>query len=115
MTFLITVGLLFLILIYIYVGVFVLWVEQDCSNTKFNSLYHLGFVRICKYFCRKYPDQFYERNGKFWIKDTEISAQSITDSRKFNNVLDVFDIIIGMGWPIVLVIDTTRVALNKEL
>lgn len=115
--FLVTMGILFLVLTYLCVGVCTLFVfvDHDCrEDTTFTSLYRHCYVKLCRHFCKKYPNKFYEHNDAFWSQDIKISAQAISDSKQFNQIMDIIDRCFVLLWPIMMLIESFRMLFNKE-
>lgn len=101
-------------IMYFYLGVFVLWIEQDCYTNKYISIYNIIFNKICRRLCKKYPALFKEDDGEFTYNDKELNPHTSTSSISFNRYLNTLNVVTLFTWPVVLSVECVRMAIKKE-
>ena len=101
-TFLEILGVIVISIIFIFsiVGYFSLGFLITMTINKSQSLSDYFLNKYIKYLIKKYPDKYYEDDGRYWVRQNEYQSNGIMDDAKVKK----FDIQISMIcfilWPI---------------
>ena len=98
-----------IILLFSLIGYFSLGFLITMAINKSNSLSDYFLEKYIKYLIKKYPDIYYEDNGRYWIRRNEYQSNGIMDDKKVKK----FDIRISMLCFILWPIDILYIFINK--
>lgn len=100
-----------IILLFSLIGYFSLGFLITMTINKSNSLSDYFLEKYIKYLIKKYPDIYYEDDGRYWIRRNEYQSNGIMDDKKVKK----FDIRISMLCFILWPIDILYIFIKKYL
>ena len=89
-----------IILIFSLIGYFSLGFLMTMTIDKSNSLSDYFLKKYIKYLIKKYPDKYYEDDGRYWIRRNKYQSNGIMDDQKVKKFDMRISLICFVLWPI---------------
>lgn len=100
-----------IILLFSLIGYFSLGFLMTMTINKSYSLSDYFLIKYMRYLIKKYPNIYYEEDGRFWKRDNEYQSHPMYDDKKVKK----FDIRISKLCFVLWPIDILYIFINKTI